>query len=116
MANEQSKTTVRTPPELITGIDPVLTVFNPDVLLNEHKRFVHLACGHRAITSAISKAVCPRCTEMLRRSISDGSADWDAFRHHGARDEMAWADDPMRQFNEPTDLSGGFLRSAETHE
>jgi hypothetical protein len=104
------QTTVRTPPERIVRSDHLLTIYNPDVLLKECKRFVDLACGHKAITSAVSKAVCPRCTEMLRRSIKDGSEDWDAFRNHGARDEMAWPADPMRQFNEPTDLSGNFLR------
>lgn len=103
------KTTIRTPPEPIIRSDHLLTAFNPDVLLKKRKRFVDLACGHKAITAAISKAVCPRCTEMLRRSIHDGSADWDAFRNHGARDEMAWPADPMRQFNEPTDLAGRFL-------
>ncbi len=103
------KSRLSTPPERIVRIDYLLLAFNPDVVLKEGKRFADLECGHKAITKNIKTMVCPRCSEMLRRSF-DGTEDWDAYRHHGAQDTMTWVDDPMRQFNEPTDLSGRFIR------
>lgn len=95
---------IHTPSERITGIDILLTAFNPDVVLKQR-----LACGHKAITSALNRTVCPRCTEMLRRSLNGGAEDWDAFRHHGAKDTMIWKDDPMRVFHEPTNVMGEFI-------
>lgn len=47
---------------------------------------------------------------MLRRSIADGSEDYEGFRAGRVRDEMIWKADPCRQFNESTDLEGNFLR------
>lgn len=58
---------------------------------------------------AVGKAICKRCTEMLRRSINDGSEDYASFREGLTRDRMVWREDPCRQFNEPTNLSGGFI-------
>jgi len=87
------------PAEKIIGTDFFLMITNhrSDVL---DDRPVDLACGHKALTKNKKSVRCPRCAEMLRRSLADGSEDWDAFRHHGKADTMIWLDDPMRQFNE----------------
>jgi hypothetical protein len=94
--------------EKIVRTDFFLMTFNQDRLGygGDKKRVVDLACGHKTLTAAWSRTACPRCTEMLRRSVDDGSVDYDAFRHHGGRDQMIWRDDPLRQFHEPTDLAG----------
>lgn len=104
------KLKISTPPERIVSTDVFLMAFNSDLLLKQGKRIVDLACGHKATGRALDKMVCPRCTEMMRRSIADGSEDYEGFRHRGGRDMMAWPADPCRQFNEPTDLGGNFKR------
>lgn len=55
------------------------------------------------VTSGVP--IAPRCQQMF-----DSGEDWDAFRHLGAQDTMAWPGDPCRALNEPTDLVGNFLR------
>lgn len=107
---KQLKMKIAAPPERIVATDVFLMAFNADLLLKQGKHIVDLACGHKAVTKAQGKVVCPRCTEMLRRSIEDGSEDYEGFRHRGLRDMMAWPEDPCRQFNEPTDLTGNFKR------
>jgi hypothetical protein len=98
----------KTPMERIVRHDHLATVFNTEKMLRDRKFLAELECGHAAYTGALKKAICPRCTEMLRRSLL-GEADWDAYRHNHAPDRMIWREDPCRQFNEPTDLEGRFL-------
>ena len=98
----------KTPQERIVRRDHLATVFNPERMLKDRKFIVHLACGHAVYTGNLNKATCPRCTEMLRRSIADGSEDWETFRYLQARDTMVWPNDPCRQFNEPHNLAGEF--------
>ncbi len=104
-----TETTVRTPPERIVRTDILLNSFNLDEFMKRRRRFVDLECGHKALTSAWERTVCLRCSEMLRRSLADGSEDYEAFRHGDGRDRMSWPDDLCRQFNEPTDLAGNYL-------
>lgn len=101
---------LRTDQERIVGTDFLLMAFNVDRALRERKRFVDLACGHKAYTGAVDRCVCRRCTEMLRRSLADGSEDYKAFRAGALPDKMVWLDDPCRALNEPTDLDGRFIR------
>jgi hypothetical protein len=98
----------KTPYERIVRHDLIATAFNVDRMLRDRKFVVELECGHKVYTGAKNKAVCPRCTEMLRRSLL-GDADYEGFRHGDGRDFMVWPEDPCRQFNEPTDLEGRFL-------
>jgi hypothetical protein len=51
-------------------------------------------------TRSIHRVRCPRCTEMLRRSLKDGSEDYEAFRKGDKRDQMIWDEDPCRILNE----------------
>jgi hypothetical protein len=102
MVRNERDETVQTPPERIIRLDLVLHIFNPKLRVTG-KHVVDLACGHKAITRNRKTTICPRCSEMLRRSIEDGSEDWDSYRHRGGRDTMTWPADPMRQFNEELD-------------
>lgn len=86
--------------------------FNAKRMLNELKHVVELACGYNCYTGAMDRCVCPRCTEMLKRSLLGLGEDYEGFRHGGRRDMMAWPDDPCRQFNEPIDLDVNFIRDA----
>lgn len=92
-----------TPSEAIVRRDYLTAAFNSERMIREGKFVVDLACGHKTYTCNLNKAVCPRCTEMLCRSIKDGSEDWESFRYRNGRDTMEWPDDPCRQFNEPTE-------------
>jgi hypothetical protein len=107
---DQPESTVRTPQERIVRTDILLNVFNPDEFMRHRRRFVNLECGHKALTSAWERTTCLRCSEMLRRSIADGSEDYDAYRYGDGRDRMSWPEDPCRAFNEPTDLEGNYVR------
>lgn len=100
---------VTTPFERIVEFDTFLTVFNAEKMLRDRKFVVSLACGHKVYTASVKRVRCPRCTEMLRRSIDSSDEDYDSFRKGLLPDRMVWRDDPCRQFNEPTDLSGKFL-------
>lgn len=89
-----------TPPEKIVARNPLITMFNADRMLRTRKFIVDLACGHKIYTPNRNTAVCPRCSEMLRRSIADGKEDYDSFRKGLRGDTMSWPADPCRQFNE----------------
>jgi hypothetical protein len=106
---------IRTDFEKIVRHDVIASACNKDFVLKERKFFVVLACGHTALTGALNRARCLRCTEMLRRSIADGSEDYDSFRKGLIRDTMIWRNDPVRQFNEPTDLEGNFIYDLDNH-
>lgn len=97
-----------TPSERIVSRDAFAAIFNVDKMLRDRKFLVDLACGHKAYTRNQNRMVCPRCTEMLRRSIADGGEDWESFRYRQGRDHMKWTKDPCRKFNEETDLAGNF--------
>lgn len=99
---------VHTPLEKIVRRDHIATAFNYERMARQRKFLVDLACGHKAYTAAIKRARCPRCTEMLRRSLIDGRENYAAFRDGEVRDGMVWHADPCRQFNEKTDLAGRF--------
>lgn len=99
-----------TPPEEIVRYDVIAAAFNAERMLRDRKFLVDLACGHKCYTQRLNRTRCPRCTEMLRRSIADGSEDYEGYRAGRVRDEMIWKADPCRQFNERTDLEGNFLR------
>ena len=99
----------KTPLEEIVRRDHFLTIFNADRMLREKKFIVDLACGHKVYTGATERARCPRCTEMLRRSIETGQEDWESYRKGLIADEMIWPEDPCRTFNEKTDLEGRFI-------
>jgi hypothetical protein len=94
------------PSEKIVERCPILGAFNADRNLRDGKFVMKLACGHHCYTRNINVSVCPRCTEMLRRSVTDGREDWDSFRKGLKTDTMEWPSDPCRQFNEQTDLAG----------
>jgi hypothetical protein len=95
--------------ERIKETDYLATAFNRDRLgTSMSRRIVVLECGHRAITRNAGSMICPRCTEMLRRSIETGEEDYETFRRGNMKDEMVWPSDPCRVFNEPTDLGGNF--------
>jgi hypothetical protein len=64
------------------------------------QRVVDLACGHKALTKNRKKMICPRCTEMLRRSLATGKEDYESFRNGIVRDQMVWEDDPLRFLHE----------------
>lgn len=100
--------TIKPDPERIVEIDHMAAIFNSARMLRDRKFIVILGCGHKVYTRAQNRTVCPRCTEMLRRSIEDGQEDYDSFRKGLTQDRMVWRDDPLRQFNEPTDLAGNF--------
>lgn len=100
---------IKTPSERIIARDHLAAAFNSKRMIRERKFIVDLECGHKMYTRNLNKAVCPRCTEMLKRSIEDGSEDWDGFRHHGKLNQMEWPEDPCRQFNERTNLAGEFV-------
>jgi len=91
----------KTPLEKIISREPLITMANAEKMIRERKFVVQLDCGHLVHTRAANRAICPRCTEMLRRSLIDGSEDYDGFRKGFVRDTMVWPDDPCRQFNEP---------------
>lgn len=100
---------IRTPQEKVVRIDILLMALNKDVV-DKGWVFYDLECGHKAKSKGYKRRmVCIRCTEILRRSIKDGSEDYESFRKGIVQDKMVWKDDPMRQFNEPTDLAGNFL-------
>jgi hypothetical protein len=89
-----------TPSERIVRRHHLAAAFNAEKMLREGKFIVDLACGHKTYTRNLNKAVCPRCTEMLRRSIKDGSEDLESFRYRNGHDTMEWPADPCRQFHE----------------
>jgi hypothetical protein len=97
------------PLEKIVRVDHFAAVFNSDRMLRDRKFLVDLACGHKLYTGAKKQARCPRCCEMLRRSIADGSEYYESFRAWRIPDRMVWREDPSRQFNEKTDLAGNFV-------
>ena len=109
MNNHDIAALAKTPLEVIGEHDVLANAFNKEKCLRDRKFFVDLACGHKAYTGALNKARCPRCTEMLRRSIIDGSEDYESYRKGLIRDQMIWHDDVCRIFNEPTDLEGNFF-------
>lgn len=88
------------PAEKITLVDPLALVFNSETFIRSGRRSVQLACGHWLITRNLNRAVCPRCKEMLRRSIEDGSEDYVGFRHGSRIDRMDWPNDPCRNLNQ----------------
>lgn len=90
----------KTPREKITGIDIWIAIHNPDFQDPLGKMVVDLACGHKALTKSRTSMVCPRCTEMLRRSLADGSEDYESFRAGRQADNMEWLVDDCRQLNE----------------
>lgn len=91
---------VATPSERIIRRDHLTAAFNAERMIRERKFIVDLACGHKTYTRNLNKAVCPRCTEMLKRSIENGREDWESFRKGIKRDTMEWPADPCRQFHE----------------
>lgn len=86
--------------EKIISRDHLAAAFNAERMIREGKFLVNLECGHKAYTRNLNKAACPRCREMLRRSIETGQEDWESFRKGLKRDTMEWPQDPCRQFNE----------------
>jgi len=101
---------IKTPAERIVRIDLLALAFNSERMIRDRKRVVDLACSHVSYTAAVNKVRCPRCAEMLRRSLDGtGSEDYEGFRAGQVIDHMIWKADPCRQFNEPTDLEGNFL-------
>jgi len=98
------------PKEEIMRTDFILMAFNQKKFNGKsgQKRPCDLACGHKVLTSAWNRTVCPRCVEMMKRSINGGEEDWDGFRHRGGNDTMIWREDPLREFNDRTDLAGTF--------
>lgn len=100
---------IETDRERIIETDHLATAYNRERLgLSMTRRIVKLACGHNAITRNSGVMRCPRCTEMLKRSIETGKEDYESFRHGNALDHMVWTADPCRRFNEPTDLGGNY--------
>lgn len=95
--------------ERIVATEVLALIANQETFLRNRKRLVKLACGHRIVTSASERAACPRCREMLRRSIETGEEDYESFRAGLVPDRMIWADDPYRHFNEPSDLAGNLI-------
>jgi hypothetical protein len=91
---------IKTPSERIIRRDYLAGVFNGAKMIKDGKFIVELACGHTVYTRALNRTICPRCTEMLRRSIADGTEDWESFRYRNSLDLMVWPNDPCRQFNE----------------
>lgn len=92
---------ITTERERIVETDWIATAFNREQLGADCvKRIVALACGHRAVTRNAASMTCPRCTEMLRRSIETGDEDYEGWRHGSRRDTMKWPNDPCRPFNE----------------
>jgi hypothetical protein len=92
-----------TPPEKIIRTDFILLALNQDMFEKGGRgmdRVVDLECGHKTRTRNWERAHCPRCEEMLRRSIEDGSEDYESYRAGRTRDRMEWPDDPLRQFHE----------------
>lgn len=110
MASKRILASLKTPPEEIIQRDHLATALNAERMLRDHKFIVRLACLHWVYTGATGMAVCPRCTEMLKRSITDGTEDYEGYRAGRVRDTMAWKEDPCRQLNEPADLQGNFRR------
>lgn len=102
------KIPLQLPREKIVRVDHLAAVFNAEKMLRDRKILVDLECGHKTYTGARYNAGCRRCREMLRRSLEDGSEDYDSFRKGLTEDRMVWREDPCRRFNEPTDLSGNF--------
>lgn len=83
--------TLRTPFESIVEVDHIAAAFNSERMLRERKFIVKLACGHSVYTRARNKTICPRCTEMMRRSIESGKEDYDSFRKGLVQDRMILA-------------------------
>ncbi len=87
--------------ERIVETDVLAMIENPHLDIIKDGRVVDLACGHKLLTRAMNRARCPRCREMLRRSLLDGSEDYDSFRKGLVPDRMEWEGDTMRIFHEP---------------
>jgi hypothetical protein len=90
----------RTPLEKIERICVGSNAINAEKVIKDRKCIVVLACGHYAYVRAIHRARCPRCQEMFRRSLLDGDEDYISVREGILVDQMEWADDPCRQYNE----------------
>jgi hypothetical protein len=88
------------PLERIVGTDFLAMINSQHLSILTHGRVVDLACGHKLLTKLRKQARCPRCHEMLIRSIKDGSEDYDSFRKGLVRDDMIWEADTMRIFHE----------------
>jgi hypothetical protein len=91
---------VETPYERILRIDIFYHVWANVPLGPGKPRIVDLDCGHKALTRNLNRMICPRCTEMLRRSIATGEEDYETFRHGHGEDRMVWEGDPCRGLNE----------------
>ncbi|MBL0928542.1 MAG: hypothetical protein IBJ15_00225 [Alphaproteobacteria bacterium] len=92
---------IATPPEKIVETDLAATVSARGQLGDAMtRRIVLLACGHRAVARNLTKMVCPRCTEMLRRSMETGDVDYVGFRNGRREDDMEWPEDRCRAANE----------------
>lgn len=63
--------------------------------LKAGKRIVPLECGHYVLSSALHRAPCPRCGEMIRSGY-----DHDGFRRLGMPDKFHWPEDPLFELNE----------------
>lgn len=91
----------------ITSTDWLLTAVNRERLgASMLRRIVDLSCGHKAVTQNAKSMDCPRCAEMIRQGHD--YEGWINNRQH-TYDGMVWRDDPLRQLNERTDLSGSYL-------
>lgn len=90
-----------TPSEKIARRCAEIGLFQAGMFLRTRKAIVQLACGHYHLTRNAKAAVCPRCTEMLRRSVETGEEDYESFRNGVLIDRMEWPKDPCRNFNEP---------------
>lgn len=92
---------IMTPSEPIIETEPMLLLVNFEKFISTGKRVVRLACGHLHLTKNKKSSVCPRCTEMLRRSVKDGSEDHESFRRGSVIDRMDWCVDPCIILNQP---------------
>jgi hypothetical protein len=100
--------------EKIVRTDVLSLVLNQEPFLRTGKRIVDLACGHKTLTGAANRAACPRCREMLVRSLNGGGEDYDGFRHGNSPDRMVWPADPLRHEHEPEWLVERTIQAEET--
>lgn len=90
------------PFERIIDIEWLVMAQNQHLDILKDGLVVRLACGHKLLTKARNRVCCPRCHEMLRRSIATGLEDYDSFRKGLIPDRMEWPGDTMRIFHEPS--------------
>lgn len=96
MAAIARKFKFKTPIERVLHVSWLLTSTLPhEVVIEQLKAVVQLACGHYALIRGLDRSRCPRCQRMF-----DVGEDWDGFRHLGYEDAMEWPDDPCRGLNE----------------